>query len=222
MGVLLRDEIVALQKSVDLKNKAQYITPKELKEVYDEKEDAIILDTRNDYEYKVEHFKNSIHLNIKNFCEFPSAIKTLLKDKNKKIITFCTGGIRCEKATAYMKEVGFRDVYQLKNGILTFAKEFPNIDFYVPGEHDEFVLIAYRWGVLTEKQILDIDCEIVSRCSFLVVFAPDDYISKGMQIEVDYCVFNKIPVISAIDGSYDEYVKRIIYAVNCYLTSMLR
>ncbi len=102
------------------------------------------------------------------------------------------------------------------------AKEFPNIDFYVPGEHDEFVLIAYRWGVLTEKQILDIDCEIVSRCSFLIAYAPDDYISKGMQIEIDHCVLNKIPVISAVDGDEKEYFTRICYGINCHLTSMLR
>lgn len=102
------------------------------------------------------------------------------------------------------------------------AGEFPNINFYVPGEHDEFVLIAYRWGVLTEKQILDIDCEIVSRCNFLIAYSPDDYISKGMKREIDHCVFNKIPVISAIDGSYKEYYKRICYAVNCHLMSMMR
>jgi len=102
------------------------------------------------------------------------------------------------------------------------AKEFSGISFYIPGEHDEFVLIAYQKGDLTETQILDIDCDIVSRCNFLVVYSPDDYISKGMQIEIDHCVFNNIPVISAIDGSYDEYVKRIVYAINCHLTSMLR
>jgi len=101
-------------------------------------------------------------------------------------------------------------------------KEFPNIDFYVPAEHDELVLIAYRKGYMTEKQILDVDCDIISRCNFLIVFAPDDYISKGMQIEIDHAVFNSIPVISAIDGSYEQYFKRIVYAINCYLTSMLR
>lgn len=102
------------------------------------------------------------------------------------------------------------------------ANEFPNIDFYIPGSHDEFVLIAYRWGLLTEKQILDIDCEIVSRCNFLIVYSPDDYVSKGMQIEVDYCVLNKIPVIAAVDGDDEEYFKRVCYGVNCHLTSMLR
>ena len=102
------------------------------------------------------------------------------------------------------------------------AEGFPNINFYIPGEHDEFVLIAYQKGDLTETQILDIDCDIVSRCNFLVVYSPDDYISKGMQIEIDHAVFNSILVISAIDGSYEEYFNRIVYAINCHLTSMLR
>ena len=85
------------------------------------------------------------------------------------------------------------------------AKEFPNIDFYVPGYHDEFVLIAYKKGYLTIEQILNIDCVIVSRCNFLIVFAPNDYISKGMQTEIDYCVYNNISVIAAIDGDSKEY-----------------
>ena len=102
------------------------------------------------------------------------------------------------------------------------SNEFPNIDFHIPGEHDEFVLIAYRKGYLTEEQILDVDCEIISKCNFMVVYSPDDYISKGMQIEIDHCVKHSISILSAIDGSYDEYVKRIIYAINCQLVSMMR
>lgn len=102
------------------------------------------------------------------------------------------------------------------------AREFSNIDFYIPGSHDEFVLIAYKKNYLTETQILDIDCDIVSRCSFLIVYSPDDYVSKGMQIEIDHCVLNKIPVIAAVDGDDEEYFKRIIYGVNCHLTSMMR
>jgi len=102
------------------------------------------------------------------------------------------------------------------------AKEFPTVDFYIPAEHDEFVLIAYKKKYLTEKQILDVDCDIVSRCNFLVVFAPDDYISKGMQIEINHAVDSNISVISAIDGSYEEYFKRIVHAINCHLVSMVR
>lgn len=102
------------------------------------------------------------------------------------------------------------------------ANEFLIIDFYVPGEHDEFVLIAYKKDYVTEEQILDVDCDIVSRCNFLVVYSPDDYISKGMQIEIDHAVKSHIPVISAVDGSYEEYYKKIVCAINCHLTSMLK
>lgn len=101
-------------------------------------------------------------------------------------------------------------------------KEFPNINFYVPGEHHEIDTIAYRKDYMTEEQILDIDCDIISRCNFIVVFAPDDFISKGMKVEIDYATLHNIPIISAIDGSYAEYVKRIVYAINCHVTSMLR
>ena len=69
---------------------------------------------------------DAIHLNIKNFRDFPEALKKIENLKDKKIITYCTGGIRCEKASAYMKEKGFKNVYQLKDGILTFGKNFPD------------------------------------------------------------------------------------------------
>ena len=105
---------------------------------------------------------------------------------------------------------------------VALRKEFPMIDFYIPGEHHEIDTISYRKGYMTEEQILDIDCEIILRCNFIVVFSPDDYISKGMQIEIDHAVKSCIPVISAIDGSYEEYYKRIVYAINCHLVSMLR
>jgi len=101
-------------------------------------------------------------------------------------------------------------------------KEFSMIDFYIPGEHHEIDTISYRKGYMTEEQILDIDCEIISRCNFIVVFAPDDYISKGMKIEIDHAVFHSIPVILAVDGDYDEHYNKIVYGINCHLTSMMR
>lgn len=101
-------------------------------------------------------------------------------------------------------------------------KEFPDVDFYIPGEHDEFILIAYRKEYLTEKQILSVDCDIVLRCNFLVVFAPDDYISSGMKIEIDHAVANNIPVILAVDGDYNSHFRKIVYGINCHLVSMMR
>lgn len=100
--------------------------------------------------------------------------------------------------------------------------EFPMVDFYIPGECCEMDTILIRENYLLEDQILEIDCTIISRCNFIIVFSPGDYISRGMQIEIDHAVKSHIPVISAIDGSYKEYVKRIVYAINCHLISMLR
>lgn len=127
MIVRIREEIVTFGKDVCLTlSPEDYITSEELKEKYDKGEDFVVLDTRNDYEYKIGRFKNSIHLNIKNFRDFPEALKQIEHLKDKPIVTFCTGGIRCEKALPYMKEQGFKNVRQLKDGILTFGKKFPD------------------------------------------------------------------------------------------------
>lgn len=104
----------------------------------------------------------------------------------------------------------------------TLSEEFPNISFHIPGAYEDFVGPAYRKGYLSEKQVLDIDCDIISNGSFIVVFSPDDFISKGMKVEIDYALKHNIPVISAIDGAPAEYLHRIICAINCHLTSMMR
>ena len=101
-------------------------------------------------------------------------------------------------------------------------EEFPTIGFYIPGAVDEFVKPAFDKGHLTLKQILDVDCDIISRSNFIIVFAPDDYISGGMKVEIDYATLHNIPIISAIDGTYEEYYKKIVCAINCHLISMLR
>jgi UPF0176 protein len=128
MQVKIKKEIVTFGVHINpQKNTGEYIQAEELHKLYEENpEDFIILDTRNDYEFKVGKFKNAIHLNIKNFRDFPQALNKIENLKNKKIVTYCTGGIRCEKASAYMKEKGFKNVYQLKDGILTFGKKFPD------------------------------------------------------------------------------------------------
>jgi hypothetical protein len=74
-------------------------------------------------------------------------------------------------------------------------RKFPGINFYVPGDHDEFVLIAYKEMYLNEKQILDIDCKIVQQCAFVIAFSPDGYLSRGMKVEIEYAGENGIPVI---------------------------
>ena len=89
-------------------------------------EDTILIDTRNDYEYSIGTFKNSINPKTSNFKEFPKWVKkqkfTQEVKKTKNIAMFCTGGIRCEKASSYMKNEGFKNVYHLKGGILKYLE----------------------------------------------------------------------------------------------------
>jgi len=127
--VRVRDEVVVLGKPVDMNNKAEYVSPEELKEWLDNNEEVIILDTRNDYEYSIGRFKGAKGLLIDNFKELPEALEKLNDLKNKKIVTYCTGGIRCEKATAYMKAQGFSNLFQLKGGIIDFVNKFPGQGF---------------------------------------------------------------------------------------------
>lgn len=94
-------------------------------------------------------------------------------------------------------------------------RKFPGVDFYVPGDHDEFILIAYLQKVLGEKQILDIDCVIVRRCCFVIAYSPDGYLSKGMKIEIEDACMNGIPVIvvSQLDKTGVDSIKRQLQAL---------
>ncbi|MDP4012803.1 MAG: rhodanese-related sulfurtransferase [Candidatus Nanoarchaeia archaeon] len=121
--VRVRNEIVALGVNANMKNKGNHITPEELKEMLDNEEDLVILDARNDYEYKVGKFKKAVTLPIESFKELPSKIKDIEHLKDKKIVMYCTGGVRCEKSSAFLKEQGFKDVNQLKGGIIDYLNK---------------------------------------------------------------------------------------------------
>lgn len=103
------------------KETAPYITPATLLAWLKEKRDVIILDTRNHYEVEVGSFQNKIAMALRHFRDFPQAAHQLpLTFKRKPVITFCTGGIRCEKASGTLLNQGFQEVYQLKGGILNY------------------------------------------------------------------------------------------------------
>jgi UPF0176 protein len=126
MKVRLKKEIISLGRD-DINPKeitGEYISPRELFEIYENKEDVIVLDTRNEYETRVGAFENSIDLQLDTFRDFPSAVQTLPDEyKDKQIVMYCTGGIRCEKASAVMMKAGFSDVRQLEGGVLDYFKE---------------------------------------------------------------------------------------------------
>jgi UPF0176 protein len=110
---------------------APHLSPEILKQWYAEGKEMIILDTRNNYEISVGTFKDAVELDIRNFKQFPEAMEKLseLKKTEVPIVTFCTGGIRCEKAAALMLKQGFHNVYQLDGGILNYFEKCGG-DFY--------------------------------------------------------------------------------------------
>lgn len=126
MLVRLKKEIISMGKPEiePEKKKAPYIKPEEFKRWYESKKDMIVLDTRNDYEVEIGTFHDALDLNIETFRDFPNAVTMLPDDvKKKPVVTFCTGGIRCEKAAQYMFDHGFEEVYQLDGGILNYFEQ---------------------------------------------------------------------------------------------------
>jgi UPF0176 protein len=100
-----------------------YVEPKDWNEIISDP-DTILIDTRNDYEYEIGTFKNAINPNTETFRDFPAYIEENLDaNKHKKVAMFCTGGIRCEKASSYMKKAGFEEVYHLKGGVLKYLED---------------------------------------------------------------------------------------------------
>lgn len=107
-----------------------YVEPEEFKQLLKEPdEDTVFLDVRSNYEHSVGHFKNAMTLDIDNFREFPERVKELDHLKGKKVVTYCTGGIKCEKASAYLLDQGFENVYQLHGGIIKYGIETGGEDF---------------------------------------------------------------------------------------------
>lgn len=128
--VKIKSEIVSLGRPdlrpVDSKN--NHLSPSEW-EVALSQPDTVVIDTRNHYEVKIGKFKNAIDFNLNEFNEFPDKIHQSGIDKDKRVLMYCTGGIRCEKALLEMREQGYRDVYQLEGGILNYLNEYPNQNY---------------------------------------------------------------------------------------------
>ena len=102
-----------------------YVEPKDWNALINDPE-VLLIDTRNDYEVQVGTFKNAVNPDTETFREFPDYVKKNLNPQtHKKVAMFCTGGIRCEKSTAYLKEQGFDEVFHLKGGILKYLEEVP-------------------------------------------------------------------------------------------------
>ncbi|MCF6319731.1 MAG: rhodanese-related sulfurtransferase [Proteobacteria bacterium] len=134
--VKLKKEIVTMGiEGIDPNNKVgRYVKPENWNELISDP-DTVLIDTRNDYEYQIGSFKNAVNPDTRTFREFPKYVKENLDPKkHKKVAMFCTGGIRCEKSTAYLIEQGFEDVFHLQGGILKYLEEVPQDETLWQGE----------------------------------------------------------------------------------------
>ena len=129
--VKIREEIVTLDTpelvpNMDKKN--HHLSPTEWNKMMKE-EDVVIVDTRNWYEYNLGTFKGALNPNIDKFTEFPKYLESQNISKDKKMLIFCTGGIRCERGILELQRQGYDNVYQLDGGILKYLEECPNDQF---------------------------------------------------------------------------------------------
>ncbi|MBE8189894.1 MAG: rhodanese-related sulfurtransferase [Candidatus Thioglobus sp.] len=149
LKVKLKSEIVTLGiENIDPLNSAgTYIKPENWNDLISDPE-VILIDTRNNYEYEIGSFKGAINPNTETFREFPAYTKNNLeKYRGKKIAMFCTGGIRCEKSSAYLKSQGFDEVYHLHGGILKYLQEVEKSQSLWQGEcfvFDERVAVKHN------------------------------------------------------------------------------
>jgi UPF0176 protein len=149
LKVKLKKEIVTMGVSnIDpLSSVGTYIAPKDWNDLISDPE-LVLIDTRNNYEYEIGSFKGAINPSTETFREFPSYTKNNLERyRGKKIAMFCTGGIRCEKSTAYLKSQGFDEVYHLQGGILKYLEEMDESESLWQGEcfvFDDRVAVKHK------------------------------------------------------------------------------
>ncbi|OGI72050.1 hypothetical protein A3J61_01590 [Candidatus Nomurabacteria bacterium RIFCSPHIGHO2_02_FULL_38_15] len=139
LSVKCRKEIVSLHLGADddidpKKLTGQKLTPSELNEWYnpvngEKRKDFYIVDMRNDYELKVGKFEGTVFPGMRNFRDLRKKLDVLQDLKNKTVLTVCTGGVRCEKASGLLKKEGFKDVYQLDGGIVSYMAKYPNQNY---------------------------------------------------------------------------------------------
>ncbi|MCA9385495.1 rhodanese-related sulfurtransferase [Candidatus Dojkabacteria bacterium] len=162
LRVVVRDEVVTLGvkksgKDVNIDNTAEYIEPEELLNLYENDEDFIIIDARNEYEARIGKFKNAKIFDVKAFREIPELIRNGELDdvKDKQVVTYCTGGIRCEKFSAFLKEEGFKNVRQLHGGIHRYSD-------LTGGKHFEGEMYVFDGRV--HIPVNNVDPSVISEC----------------------------------------------------------
>ncbi|MDQ5890396.1 MAG: hypothetical protein QG604_270 [Candidatus Dependentiae bacterium] len=168
--VKVKKEIVALgidPENLTVADTGTHLTPEEVHTLIQEKKDLLILDTRNDYESRIGRFKNALIPDLKSFRDFPAYIENNLETfKDKEVLMYCTGGIRCERATAVLnvKKVA-KAVYQIKGGICRYVEKYPNGFFrgknYV---FDDRIALKVNDDILTDCDVCHEPADTYTNC----------------------------------------------------------
>lgn len=170
MKVKLKEEIVTLKvPGIDpTKKVGTYVKPNDWNALIRDPE-TLVIDTRNHYEYELGTFEHAIDPMTENFRDFPEYVKQQLDpQKHKKVAMFCTGGIRCEKATAFMLEQGFETVYHLEGGILQYLQDIPKEESLWKGDcfvFDERIAVDHH----------------LQPCDYVMCKQCDEVVSKAAQ-----------------------------------------
>lgn len=182
MLVRIKKEIISM--GVDEINPYEFtgekIKPVELNKKLDAGEDVILLDTRNEYEVRLGTFENAIDLNLDSFRDFPTKINGLREQiGDKEIVMFCTGGVRCEKASALMLKSGFKNVKQIDGGVINYFKE-------TGGAHWNGDCFVFDDRVALDKELNETDYVLCFRCR--EPLNKDEIASEYYKID-EYCPY---------------------------------
>jgi predicted sulfurtransferase len=177
MLVKIKKELIPLGSDATAPpHTAPYIEPADLKKLIDDRRDFVLLDVRNGYEVNVGTFEGALDLQLSNFRQLPQRLATLDRDlKHRTLVTFCTGGIRCEKATAVMMEHGFENVLQLKGGILRYFQECGD-------DHFRGECFVFDKRVAVNSRLEEADLEQCYNCRH--VLTPEDRLSDYYEFGV--------------------------------------
>lgn len=193
--VKLKKEIISMgvPTIVPEHNRAKSVQPTELKAWLDQNEDVVLLDTRNDYEVRLGTFDEAVVLDLQTFRAFPEKVTALLEAyRHKKIVTFCTGGIRCEKAALLMDNLGFDDVYQLDGGILKYFED-------CAGEHYQGECFVFDRRVALDKDLVETATVQCFACLNPITPMEQRLSSYVPGVSCKFCIDRKKPAFVAND-----------------------
>lgn len=167
--VKIRSELVATQSNTTQNRNISYISSEKLKEWLDSKKEFTLLDLRNGFEYSLGTFDRAQHFNLKKFRELENSREEIEKlSKNKPVVTFCTGGIRCEKGALFIEQYNFNKVYQLKGGILDYLLKFH-------GEHWHGNCFVFDDRISVDKDLIPTYLKLCQSCQTVLQNSEENF-----------------------------------------------